>query len=64
MKEFYMKAIALLKIKIENPVVTKELSEDVNGCTRLFEKKTAVNSEIENISKIFTRDQTIEEINF
>ena len=31
MKEFYMKANALLKIKRSNPEVTKVKSEDDNG---------------------------------
>jgi len=42
MKEFYMKANALLKIKRSNPVVAKVLSEDDNGDTQVFEEKSAV----------------------
>ena len=42
MKEFYMKANALLKIKRSNPVVTNVQSEDDNGDTQVYEEKSAV----------------------
>jgi hypothetical protein len=40
MKEFYLKANTLLKIKRSNPVVTKVQSEDDNGDTQVFEEKS------------------------
>jgi hypothetical protein len=42
MKEFYMKANALLKIKRSNIVVTKVQSEDDNGDMQVYEEKSAV----------------------
>ena len=51
MKEFYQRANALLKIKRNNPVVTKVQREDEMGDTQVFEEKTAVDSEI---AKYFT----------
>ena len=51
MKEFYQKANALLKIKRNNPVVTKVQREDELGDNQVFEEKTAVDSEI---AKYFT----------
>ena len=42
MKEFYMKANSLLKIKKSNPVVTKVQNEDDNGDTQVYEEKSAV----------------------
>jgi hypothetical protein len=46
MKEFYQRANALLKIKRNNPVVTKVQREDELGDTQVFEERTAVDSEI------------------
>ena len=51
MKEFYQRANALLKIKRNNPVVTKVQREDELGDTQVFEERTAVDSEI---AKYFT----------
>jgi hypothetical protein len=42
MKEFYKKANSLLKIKRNNPVVTKVQKEDELGETQIFEDKTTV----------------------
>ena len=42
MKQFYMKANALLKIKSSNPVVTKVLNENDKGDTQIYEEKSAV----------------------
>ena len=56
MKEFYMKANALLKIKRSNPVVTKVQSEDDNGDTQVFEEKSAVDGIIAKyFSNIYKR---------
>jgi hypothetical protein len=46
MKEFYVKANSLLKIKRSNPVVTKVQREDENGDTQIFEDKAVVEGEI------------------
>ena len=42
MKEFYKKANSLLKIKRNNPVVTKVQKEDELGETQIFEEKSTV----------------------
>ena len=51
MKEFYQKANALLKIKRNNPVVTKVQREDELGDIQVFEERTAIDNEI---AKYFT----------
>ena len=42
MKELYMKAHSLLKIKRSNPVVTKVQKEDELGETQIYEDKSTV----------------------
>ena len=51
LKEFYMKANSLLKIKRANPVVTKVQREDEHGDMQVFDDRTAADGEIE---KYFT----------
>ena len=46
MKEFYKKANSLLKIKRNNPVVTKVIREDELGEAQVFEEKSSVDSVI------------------
>ena len=46
MKEFYKNANSLLKIKRNNPVVTKVQREDELGETQVFEDKTAADNVI------------------
>jgi hypothetical protein len=51
MKEFYMKANSLLKIKRANPVVTKVQREDEHGDMQVFDDRIAADGEI---AKYFT----------
>ena len=44
MKEFYKKANSLLKIKRNNPVVTKVIREDELGEAQVFEEKSSVDN--------------------
>jgi hypothetical protein len=44
MKEFYIKANSLLKIKRNNPVVTKVIREDELGEAQVFEEKSSVDN--------------------
>ena len=46
MKEFYKKANSLLKIKRNNPVVTKVIREDELGEAQVFEEKSSVDNVI------------------
>ena len=46
MKEFYKKANFLLKIKRNNPVVTKVIREDELGEAQVFEEKSSVDNVI------------------
>ena len=46
MKEFYKKANSLLKIKRNNPVVTKVIREDELGEAQVFEEKSSVENVI------------------
>jgi hypothetical protein len=46
MKEFYKKANSLLKIKRNNPVVTKVMREDELGEAQVFEEKSSVDNVI------------------
>ncbi len=46
MKEFYKKANSLLKIKRNNPVVTKVIREDEVGEAQVFEEKSSVDNVI------------------
>ena len=46
MKEFYKKANSLLKIKRNNPVVTKVTREDELGEAQVFEEKSSVENVI------------------
>ena len=46
MKEFYKKANSLLKIKRNNPVVTKVIREDELGEAQVFEEKSSVENMI------------------
>ena len=46
MKEFYIKANSLLKIKRSNPVVTKVIREDELGEAQVFEEKSPVENVI------------------
>ena len=50
-KEFYMKANSLMKIKRANPVVTKVKREDEHGDMQVFDDRTAAEGEI---TKYFT----------
>ena len=63
MNEFYQRANALLKIKRNNPVVTKVQREDEMGDTQVFEEKTAVDSEIAKYFTEFTGDRSTGESN-
>ena len=44
MKEFYKKANSLLKIKRNNPVITKVVREDELGEAQVFEEKSSVDN--------------------
>ena len=46
MKEFYKKANSLLKVKRNNPVVTKVIREDELGEAQVFEEKSSVDNVI------------------
>ena len=46
MKEFYKKANSLLKIKRNNPVVTKVIREDELGEAQVFQEKSSVDNVI------------------
>ena len=46
MKEFYIKANSLLKIKRSNPVFTKVMREDELGEAQVFEEKSSVDNVI------------------
>ena len=46
MKEFYKKANSLLKIKRNNPIVTKVIREDELGEAQVFEEKSSVDNVI------------------
>ena len=46
MKEFYKKANSLLKIKRNNPVVTKVIREDELGEAQVFEEKSSFDNVI------------------
>ena len=46
MKEFYLKANSLLKIKRSNTVVTKVMREDELGEAQVFEEKSSVENVI------------------
>ena len=50
-KEFYMKANSLMKIKRANPVVTKVQREDEHGDMQVFDDRIAADGEI---AKYFT----------
>ena len=50
-KEFYMKANSLMKIKRANPVVTKVQREDEHGDMQVFDDRIAGDGEI---AKYFT----------
>ena len=51
-KEFYMKANSLMKIKRANPVVTKVQREDEHGDMQVFDDRIAADGEI---AKYFTK---------